>query len=561
MKNSIDAGLKSDEETGVVGEIKLVETVQDIETGAVRYGVLFHGVGGLNRTVYIQASHFLNSMRVLERLVDLGLVVRNKQKALVHISALQAGSCLARSVFQVSSPGWLRTAEDSPYLYLTSQAAYQTRGAKEELVLDSRVRDGFSISGSLPLWNKAVGNLCTKNPVLQFSVSLILASLILRRSGIPNFGVLLNGVSKIGKTVALQVAASVIGCSESVLSWNATANGLEEVAMSRQDAVLILDEMGQGDPNQVGDSVYRILNGRMKIRHSSATDRVSDCSNFVGLILSSGERDLRTHLKRGNEEVMMGQLVRLLSIPVSESFPVFSCLHGYSSVSEMGAALAAESRRFHGALGDEYLKILVDSSESWYSYIPIKVQEIKNRLLEEVGKTPNRGVYESAAQSFALVEFAGEFAIRKGLVDWPRGAVTQAVNVCFTQWALSNRSVVHLSKEEMAEKFFRRLRRSKEKGCFPPFSEYGRANDERAGGYLKLLGSEPHFLIYQDYFKEVLCRGLQLKVVLEALRDSHCLVPGGHRTPTKQIHIPEELQIDGKSKVGFFVLKAACERK
>jgi len=299
----------------------------------------------------------------------------------------------------------------------------------------------------------------------------------------------------------------------------------------------------------------------MKIRHSSTTDRVSDCSNFVGLILSSGERDLRTHLKKGNEEVMVGQLVRLLSIPVSESFPVFSCLHGYSSVSEMGAALAAGSRRFHGALGDEYLKILVNRSESWYSDIPIKVQEIKNRLLEKVGQTPNRGVYESAAQSFALVEFAGEFAIRKGLVDWPRGAVTQAVNVCFTQWVLSNLSVVPLSKEEMVEKFFRRLRRSKEKGCFSPFAEYGRANDGRAGGYLKLLGSEPHFLIYQDYFKEVLCRDLQLKVVLEGLRDSQCLVPGGHRTPTKQIHIPEELQIDGKSKVGFFVLKAACERK
>lgn len=559
--SSMHAGLEVDEESGVAGAVKLVETVQDIETGVVRLGVLFHGVGGLNKTAYIKPSLFINPMRVLELLVDLGLVVQDRKKALVHISKLPYGSHLARRVLQASSPGWLRTAENSPYLYLTSQTVYQTRGLKECLVLDSRVRDGFSIAGSLSSWNETVGKLCAENPVLQFSVSLTLASLIIRRSGIQNFGVLLNGISKIGKTVALQVAASVIGGAESVLSWNATANGLEEVAISRQDSLLVLDEMGQGDPKQVGDSVYRILNGRMKIRHSSSTDRVFDCSNFVGLILSSGERDLRTHLKRGGEEAMMGQLVRLLSIPVSEDFPVFSCLHSYSSVSEMGAALAAGSRRFHGALGDEYLKILVNRRESWYSDIPIKVQKIKNRLLEEVGQTLNHGVYESAAQSFALVEFAGEFAIRKGLVDWPRGAVAKAVSVCFARWAISERSVAPLSKEAMLEKFFQRLRRSKEKGLFPPFDEYSPSNEGLVGGYLKLRNAESHYLIYQDYFKKYLCRDFEFKEILDVLRASKCLVPGARETPTKQIHIPEELQIDGKSKVGFFVVRKVWERK
>lgn len=559
--SSMHAGLEADEESGVAGAVKLVETVQDIETGVVRLGVLFHGVGWLNKTAYIKPSLFIYPMRVLELLVDLGLVVQDRKKALIHISKLPDGIHLARRVLQASSPGWLRTAENSPYLYLTSQTVYQTRGLKECLVLDSRVRDGFSISGSLSSWNEAVGKLCAENPVLQFAVSLTLASLIIRRSGIQNFGVLLNGISKIGKTVALQVAASVIGGEESILSWNATANGLEEVAISRQDALLVLDEMGQGDPKQVGDSVYRILNGRMKIRHSSSTDRGVDCSNFVGLIFSSGERDLRAHLKRGGEEAMMGQLVRLLSIPVAEDFPVFSCLHGYSSVSEMGAALAVGSRRFHGALGDEYLKILVNRRESWYSDIPIKVQEIKNRLLEEVGQTLSRGVYESAAQSFALVEFAGEFAIRKRLVDWPCGAVAKAVSVCFARWVLSERSVAPLSKEAMLEKFFQRLRRSKEKGLFPPFDEYSPSNEGLVGGYLKLRNAESHYLIYQDYFKKYLCRDFEFKEILDVLRASKCLVPGARETPTKQIHIPEELQIDGKSKVGFFVVRKVWDRK
>ena len=553
---------KAAEESGIVGAIKLVETIQDVETGAVRLGVLFQGVNGQNQTDYLKPSLLLNPMRVLERLVDLGLVVRNKKKALALISELQDSSHLARKIFQTSSPGWLRTVENSPYFYLTSRAVYQRRGRKEEIVLDRRVRDGFSISGDLSTWNKAVGNLCAENPVLQFSVSLALAGLILRRSGIPNFGVQLNGLSKIGKTVALQVAASVIGSAESVLSWNATANGLEEVAMSRQDAVLILDEMGQGDPRQVGDSVYRILNGQTKIRHSSSTEGVLDsCRNFVGLILSSGERDLRSHLERGGGEVMMGQLVRLLSIPVSDDFPVFSCLHGYSSVSEMGAALAVGSRMHHGTLGDAYLKFLVDRNESWYSEIPNKLQEIKKRLLGEVGEVPNRGVYESAAQSFALVEFAGEFAIRKGLIDWPRGAVSHAVSSCFARWVTSDRSLTPLSNEKMLEKFFRRLRRCKDKGCFPSFDEYNPANDGLAGGYLKVLNGEPHFLIYQDYFKKNLCRDLELKRVLEALRASKCLAPGARGTPTKQFHVSNELQVDGKSKVSFFVVRAACEHK
>lgn len=550
------------EESGVIGIIKLVEVVQDIETNIVSFGILFQGFGGISRTVYVQASHMMHPMRVLERLVDRGLIVRHKKNALSLISGLLNTRDLARTVYQASSPGWQRSDANSPYFYLTSKAVYQKSGSNEEFVLDGRVLDGFSISGSLSSWNEVVGKFCIGNPVLQFSVSLALASLILRRSSIPNFGVLLSGISKIGKTVALQVAASVIGSQESVLSWNATANGLEEVAMSRRDAILILDEIGQGDPQQVGDSVYRILNGRMKIRHSSSTEGVLDsCRNFVGLILSSGECDLRTHLQRKGGEVMQGQLVRLLSIPVSDAFPVFSCLHGYSSISELGAALAKGSRLQHGTLGDQLLKVLVNRNASWYSEIPVEIQEIKNRLLGEVRQVPNQGVYESAAQSFALVEFAGEFAVRKGLIDWPRGVVAHAVSSCFARWVLSDLSIVPLSQEEIADKFIQRLLRNKEKGRFLPFEEYSPANEDRVGGYLKVRKAETNFLIYQDYFKTVLCRKLEVKSVLKALRARDCLVLGGHGTPTKQVHIPEDLQVDGRSKVGFYVVRMTCAQE
>ena len=50
--------------------------------------------------------------------------------------------------------------------------------------------------------------------------------------------------------------------------WRGTANGLEAVAAETSDTLLILDEMGQADPREVGDIVYLLGNEAGKQRAS-----------------------------------------------------------------------------------------------------------------------------------------------------------------------------------------------------------------------------------------------------------------------------------------------------
>ncbi|MDZ7852014.1 MAG: DUF927 domain-containing protein [Halomonas sp.] len=65
----------------------------------------------------------------------------------------------------------------------------------------------------------------------------------------------LRGASGEGKTTGLQAAASVWGSPQFLRPWSATGNGIEALAASQNDTCMVLDELSQASPFEVGGMV------------------------------------------------------------------------------------------------------------------------------------------------------------------------------------------------------------------------------------------------------------------------------------------------------------------
>lgn len=144
----------------------------------------------------------------------------------------------------------------------------------------------------------------------------------------------LVGNSSSGKTTCLNVAASVFGSPEYVVTWKATDNALENVAFKHNDALLILDELSEISPSKAGEVAYMLANGQGKKRLDKNCN-ARETWAWRLIFLSSGEVDLASHMAEESKTSKAGQKIRLLNIPAkanNKSFGIFEDLHSLRMV-------------------------------------------------------------------------------------------------------------------------------------------------------------------------------------------------------------------------------------
>jgi putative DNA primase/helicase len=128
------------------------------------------------------------------------------------------------------------------------------------------------------------------------------------------------------------------------------------------------------------------------------------------------------------------------------------------------------------------------------------------------------------ANRFSLVAFAGELAIRLGIVPWPAGAVLTAAQRLFVAW-LDQRGGVEPAEIragiEQVRKFIEQYGSSR----FDPLEGTDRPVHDRLG-WRRGLGSEQEWLIPPQVWKDPVCRGHNPTLVARALADRGMLVRG-----------------------------------
>lgn len=221
------------------------------------------------------------------------------------------------------------------------------------------------------------------------------------------------------------MAASVWGSSEFIRSWSATANGLEGVAATRNETCLILDEIDEASPFEIGKITYMLANGQGKQR-AGRIGNARKIQRWRIITLSTGERTLTSIMNEVGKRPNAGQLVRLLSIPVSFEYGAFSNLHDFESGRALADHLKMMRMNHYGHLGPAFIRRLIDDERPFAVMLDQVVQRFSERLTTNIEKR--------AATTFSIVGLAGELAIEYGLLPWEKGTAFEAALIAFKRY-------------------------------------------------------------------------------------------------------------------------------
>ncbi|WP_049048319.1 DUF927 domain-containing protein [Aeromonas hydrophila] len=302
----------------------------------------------------------------------------------------------------------------------------------------------FTERGTLAEWQQEVAALAVGNSRLCFALSLAFAAPLLLLVGMEGGGFHLKGDSTDGKTTIMKAAASVYGNPERYCqTWRATGNAIESIASRRNDALLCLDELGELDGREAGQTSYMLANGQGKGR-SKQDGELRERKAWRLLFLSTGELSLEDHAASAGQRTQAGMEVRTIQIPSDTGqHGAFEWLHGMAGGRTFADTLKANADHQHGTAFRTYVEALAGDLEAHSERLRAEIKRLAAELTpqgagNQVGRAINR---------FALVAAAGELATRLGVTGWPEGEALRAVRVCLKAW-LAERG--HLGNHEEA---------------------------------------------------------------------------------------------------------------
>jgi len=287
----------------------------------------------------------------------------------------------------------------------------------------------FVAAGTLDEWQQNVAQLCRGNPLLLLAVSAAFAGPLLKRAKqqeTGGAGVHMVGDSSQGKTTALQAAGSVWGTPGFVRTWRATSNGLEATAAALNDTLLVLDEISECDPREIGMIVYALANGVGKQR-ACRTGSARESARWRVMALSSGERSLSAHMAEGGKRAKAGQEARLLDVPATaRTHGLFDALHEYPDGRSFADALKQATGNHCGQAGPAFVEAVVRDERD--------LPELYAKACKIPGFTGRDGVEGRAASVFALLGLAGELATEYKITGWDEGEAINAALLGFELW-------------------------------------------------------------------------------------------------------------------------------
>ncbi|MCX7166646.1 MAG: DUF927 domain-containing protein [Rhodocyclales bacterium] len=536
----------------ICGFIKFVAHRADLGSDQIQVAVKIRDFHHTIKIIVVNRSDVLSGFALIDRLTNCGFEVSDKTIAAKIIRQAYLAHPPKETVLIANYPGWHSAQPDGVEVYVTNMGTIKPSYCKANIALADGISAGFATAGTLEEWNCNIGDECVGNSRLQFGVCISLASSLVHFSGLPNFGSLIEGPSKSGKTITLRVAGSVMGSDDYMYSWNSTPNALERIAVNRNDGLLPLDEIGQGEPRAVAEAVYDLTNGRTKSRLGADT-KLESGTRFRGLVLASGELDLRTFLGNAGIKAKAGQLVRLFSIPVPRG-GVFSKKHGHKNKASFAAELVENMAEYYGTLGPAFIAYIAENQIQLKAELPDMVRDIADELLSRLPVIPDPGTYGHVAKCFALVAIAGELAVSNKLLTWEQRSARAAVERCFLAWAKREKVIFSTSDHQV----FRQLQRffqSEKAGKFVPMREFECSNKATLAGYLHKVDGASVYLVYPAFFETKLCSRFGKSIGIRLLKERNLLVLGSRGTPTRQVNIPKSLQSDDQTKVSFYVIR------
>ena len=501
-------------------------------------------------------------------LLDRGLSIEPSLKAKNHLSTYIQTSNSDVRIRCVDRVGW----HGNHYVLADKTISNSTADNADTEIMIFQSTGGaqskFKQQGTLQDWQDNVSKYCQGNSRLAFCVSVGFASTLLHHAGIASGGFHLHGESSTGKSTAIVLAGSVFGGHDYKRSWRLTDNALESVAASHSDGLLLLDEIAQIEPKIVGDSVYMLANeqGKSRATQNSTAKKVL---TWRLMFLSDGEVSLANHMQEAGKSTKGGHDVRMVHITADagQGLGVFDTLHDAQDSAELAAHLAAQTGKYYGVAGIDFIQKIADDLDSYKKQLPQAV----TGMIDEYCPPNSHGQVKRVAARFALVGLAGELATVFGITGWTTGEAEQAAKTCFNDWLLHRGGAGNIELDNMRQLLPNFI--STHGGS--RFAWWNRASDDhtpntinRAGfkrlvskdgkaissnaDYLTEFGNKVHtddneavameYFIFPDVFQKEICKGFDYKKVASLYVELGMLIPtridGKFKAATRSERLP-----------------------
>ncbi|MDF7784131.1 DUF927 domain-containing protein [Pantoea stewartii] len=283
---------------------------------------------------------------------------------------------------------------------------------------------GYTCRGSAESWRQNVGALAVGNYSMMTGIAAALAAPLIGLAGADGFGIHFYEQSSAGKTTTANVASSLYGNPDQLrLTWYGTALGLANEAAAHNDALMPLDEVGQGaDPVSVSQSAYALFNGVGKLQGAKEGGN-RDLKRWRTVAISTGEVDLETFIAQAGRKAKAGQLVRLLNIPLSKAMR----FHQHENGKQHADALKDAYQSHHGAAGREWIKWLASNQQQ--AAEAVREAEARWRALipAEYGEQVHR-----VGARFAILEAA--LLLGRVITGWDEQTCRDAVQHSYNAW-------------------------------------------------------------------------------------------------------------------------------
>ena len=405
---------------------------------------------------------------------------------------------------------------------------------------DTSGASAYTTKGTLAEWRDTVARLARGNTRPMLSLAVAFAAPLLHLVGLESGGFHLYGPSGAGKTTSAKIGASVWGDPrEQVLSWDATALALANAASARNDGLMLLDEMGQGNPEAVSMAAYRLFNGTGKMQGAKDGGN-REQARWRVMVLSTGEIDLAAFMSGGGKRTRAGQEVRLASLPADagKGFGAFDQINGLANSGQLAEAMETAARQAHGVVGRAFVEHVARHSD-----------EIADRLRSSIKKF-HAGLPEGAsgqvrrvAARFAVAAEALEIATDEGMTGWKQRDGLAAVMTCFVGW-LSRYGIGNREDEQIiaqAEAWFGAHAFSRFIDCFNAAHSGTFPIVHNCAGYRKVdSAGVPFWLVFPGTFAEEIAAGFDKTAASDVLAKAGILQKGNDGKATSKHKTPDQ---------------------
>lgn len=381
----------------------------------------------------------------------------------------------------------------------------------------SSAASGYTTSGTVDSWRESVGRLAFGNYSMMTGVAAALAAPLIGLAGADGFGIHLYEQSSAGKTTTANVASSLYGNPDVLrLTWYGTALGLANEAAAHNDALMPLDEIGQGaDPVEVYKSAYALFNGTGKLQGAKEGGN-RDLKRWRTVAISTGEMDLETFIASAGRKAKAGQLVRLLNIPMRRAVR----FHEHANGKHHADALKDAYQHHHGVAGREWVKWLADHQQEAVSAVRVTEERWRSLIPSDYGEQVHR-----VGARFAILEAA--LLLGNVITGWDEQTCRDAIQYSYNAWLreFGTGNKEHQQIIEQTEAFLNAYGMSR----FAPFPYDPTCLPiSNMAGYRQKGGHETDPMVFYTFpaaFEGEIARGFNTRQFAEVLKKAGMLTP------------------------------------